>query len=174
MKQFLGEVNIIILLGFCCINFAIAYFMLHVFAFDYLYAIQPIQYPTVIFSDFLCRKIVKSFIQGFLPGIALKIFLILLPTILMIMSKIEGFIAVSSLERRSASKYYIFLLINVFLGSIITGTAFEQLNNFIHQSANAYVSSIPWHILHTIQKYSYASIPHHWVRVTNVAFPLCT
>ncbi|KAA8520130.1 hypothetical protein F0562_014386 [Nyssa sinensis] len=79
---------------------------------------------------------IKSFIQGFLPGIALKIFLIFLPTILMFMSKFEGFISISSLERRSAARYYLFNFVNVFLGSIITGTAFEQLNTFIHQSAN--------------------------------------
>ncbi|KAF5728567.1 hypothetical protein HS088_TW21G00715 [Tripterygium wilfordii] len=81
-------------------------------------------------------KFIKSFIQGFLPGIALKLFLIFLPTILMIMSKFEGFISLSSLERRAASRYYLFNLVNVFLGSIITGTAFEQLNSFLKQSAN--------------------------------------
>ncbi|XP_037496733.1 protein OSCA1 [Jatropha curcas] len=80
--------------------------------------------------------VVKSFIQGFLPGIALKIFLIFLPSILMLMSKFEGFISLSGLERRSATRYYIFQFINVFLGSIITGTAFQQLNNFMNQSAN--------------------------------------
>ncbi|KAL6620820.1 hypothetical protein ACP70R_035959 [Stipagrostis hirtigluma subsp. patula] len=79
---------------------------------------------------------IKSFIQGFLPGIALKIFLILLPTILMFMSKFEGLVSQSSLERRSASKYYIFLFFSVFLGSIITGSALEQLKTFLHQSAN--------------------------------------
>ncbi|KAG6513396.1 hypothetical protein ZIOFF_023720 [Zingiber officinale] len=80
--------------------------------------------------------VVKSFIQGFLPGIALKIFLILLPTILMIMSKYEGLISLSSLQRRAASKYYIFIIINVLLANIIAGTAFQQLDAFIHQSAN--------------------------------------
>ncbi|XP_072993436.1 calcium permeable stress-gated cation channel 1-like [Typha latifolia] len=79
---------------------------------------------------------IKSFIQGFLPGIALKIFLILLPIILMLMSKFEGYVSLSSLERSSASKYYLFLIVNVFLGSIIAGTAFQQLHTFIHQSAN--------------------------------------
>ncbi|KAF5735004.1 hypothetical protein HS088_TW15G00503 [Tripterygium wilfordii] len=79
-------------------------------------------------------KFIKSFLQGFLPGLALKIFLYILPTILMIMSKIEGYIAHSMLERRAAAKYYYFMLVNVFLGSIITGTAFEQLHAFLHQS----------------------------------------
>ncbi|KAJ8773907.1 hypothetical protein K2173_009338 [Erythroxylum novogranatense] len=79
-------------------------------------------------------KFIKSFLQGFLPGLALKIFLYILPTILMIMSKFEGYIAHSTLERKAAAKYYYFMLVNVFLGSIITGTAFEQLDAFLHQS----------------------------------------
>lgn len=79
-------------------------------------------------------KFIKSFLQGFVPGLALKIFLYILPTILMIMSKIEGHIALSNLERRTSAKYYYFMLVNVFLGSIVTGTAFEQLDSFLHQS----------------------------------------
>ncbi|XXG90569.1 hypothetical protein AAC387_Pa12g2302 [Persea americana] len=118
------------------------FFMIPIAFVQSLANIEGIEKAAPFLKKLIEVKIVKSFIQGFLPGIALKIFLILLPTILMIMSKIEGFIAVSSLERRSASKYYIFLLINVFLGSIITGTAFEQLNNFIHQSANAIPKTI--------------------------------
>ncbi|KAJ3685949.1 hypothetical protein LUZ61_015113 [Rhynchospora tenuis] len=77
---------------------------------------------------------IKSFIQGFLPGIALKIFLILLPMILMFMSKFEGHVCTSVLERKAAFKYYFFLVVNVFLGSVITGAAFQQLNTFIHES----------------------------------------
>lgn len=92
------------------------------------------------YCELSCRKIIKSFIQGFLPGIALKIFLILLPTILMIMSRIEGFTSLSSLERKSAGKYHLFLLVNVFLGSIVTGTALQQLHKFLNQSPTEYVN----------------------------------
>ncbi|XP_068305762.1 CSC1-like protein At1g32090 [Pyrus communis] len=79
-------------------------------------------------------KFIKSFLQGFLPGLALKIFLYILPAVLMIMSKIEGHIALSTLERKTSAKYYYFMLVNVFLGSIVTGTAFQQLHSFLHQS----------------------------------------
>ncbi|TQD98889.1 hypothetical protein C1H46_015532 [Malus baccata] len=79
-------------------------------------------------------KFIKSFLQGFLPGLALKIFLYILPAVLMIMSKIEGHIAFSTLERKTSAKYYYFMLVNVFLGSIVTGTAFQQLHSFLHQS----------------------------------------
>lgn len=57
----------------------------------------------------------------------------------MIMSKFEGFTSISSLERRSATRYYLFNLVNVFLGSVIAGSALEQLNTFVKQSANEYV-----------------------------------
>ncbi|AQK86108.1 CSC1-like protein [Zea mays] len=50
------------------------------------------------------RNSLKSVIQGFLPGIILKIFLILLPTILMAMSKIEGHTSLSGLDRKTATK----------------------------------------------------------------------
>lgn len=93
-----------------------------------------------LFEILFCSDFVKSIIQGFLPGIALKIFLIVLPYILMAMSQIEGFRSLSSLERRSAHKYYMFILVNVFLGSIIAGTAFQQLDVFLNRSPAEYVA----------------------------------
>ncbi|PSS16132.1 CSC1-like protein [Actinidia chinensis var. chinensis] len=98
--------------------------------------IEGIEKAVPFLRPIIEMKVIKSFIQGFLPGIALKIFLIFLPSILMLMSKIEGFSSISALERRSATRYYIFQFINVFLGSIITGTAFQQLDKFIHQSTD--------------------------------------
>jgi hypothetical protein len=98
--------------------------------------IEGIEKALPFLEPLIERPTVKSFIQGFLPGIVLKIFLIVLPTILMYMSQFEGLISQSSLERRTASKYFIFLFFNVFLGSILTGSALEQLKTYLHQSAN--------------------------------------
>ncbi|XP_027088829.1 calcium permeable stress-gated cation channel 1 isoform X1 [Coffea arabica] len=112
------------------------FFMIPIAFVQSLANIEYIEQKAPFLKPLIEIKFIKSFIQGFLPGIALKIFLILLPTILMIMSKFEGFLSISGLERRSASRYYIFNIVNVFLGSIIAGTAFQQLNKFIHQSAN--------------------------------------
>ncbi|ONK69887.1 uncharacterized protein A4U43_C05F27890 [Asparagus officinalis] len=112
------------------------FFMIPILFVQSLANIEGIEKALPFLKKVIEMHVIKSFIQGFLPGIALKIFLILLPTILMLMSKFEGYISLSALERRAAGKYYIFLLVNVFLGSVITGAAFEQLNTFIHQSAN--------------------------------------
>lgn len=73
----------------------------------------------------------KPIIQGFLPGIVLKIFLILLPMILMEMSKIEGYFTISTLESRAAGKFHLFLLVNVFHESIIIRTVLQQIQVFL-------------------------------------------
>ncbi|KAJ0258022.1 CSC1-like protein [Hirschfeldia incana] len=101
-----------------------------------LASIEGIKKSAPFLNPLVEKKFIKSVIQGFLPGIFLKLFLLFLPTILMIMSKFEGFVSIASLERRAAFRYYLFNLVNVFLGSIITGSAFEQLNSFLKQSAD--------------------------------------
>ncbi|KAI7982954.1 CSC1-like protein [Camellia lanceoleosa] len=110
------------------------FFMIPIAFVQSIANLDSIQKVLPFLKPLIQKKVVKSFIQGFLPGIALKIFLIILPTILMTMSRIEGFTSLSSLERRSAGKYHLFLLVNVFLGSIIYGTAFQQLHTFLNQS----------------------------------------
>ncbi|KAH0717060.1 hypothetical protein KY285_013091 [Solanum tuberosum] len=112
------------------------FFMIPITFVQTLASIEGIRKRAPFLKVIIDIPFVKSFIQGFLPGIALKIFLIVLPKILMLMSKFEGWGSISALERRAASKYYIFNFVNVFLGSIIAGAAFDQLNTFIHQSAN--------------------------------------
>ncbi|KAG4192887.1 hypothetical protein ERO13_A07G186100v2 [Gossypium hirsutum] len=130
---FLTIRRLIVAVAFFFLTF---FFVIPIAIVQSLANIESIEKALPFLKPIIEVKVIKSFIQGFLPGIALKIFLLFLPTILMIMSKFEGFISLSALERRSASRYYFFQFINVFLGSIITGTAFQQLNNFIHQSTN--------------------------------------
>ncbi|CAM8891042.1 unnamed protein product [Rhodiola kirilowii] len=112
------------------------FFMIPIALVQSLANIEGIEKAVPFLKPIIEVKFIKSLIQGFLPGIALKLFLIFLPSVLMLMSKFEGFSSISLLERRSATRYYIFQFINVFLGSIITGTAFQQLDKFLHQSAN--------------------------------------
>ncbi|KAI9123746.1 hypothetical protein K1719_005046 [Acacia pycnantha] len=131
--------RLIIAVAFFFLTF---FFMIPIAFVQSLASIEGIEKAAPFLKPLIDMKVVKSFIQGFLPGLALKLFLIFLPAILMIMSKFEGFTSLSSLERRSASRYYIFNFINVFLGSILTGSALEQLKSFIHQPANQYPETI--------------------------------
>ncbi|KAK4418243.1 CSC1-like protein [Sesamum alatum] len=128
------ELNIRKLLMGVAMFFLTFFFMIPIAFVQSLASIEGITKVLPFLKPLIEKQKIKSIIQGFLPGIALKIFLALLPTILMMMSKIEGLRSLSSLDRRSAAKYHLFLLINVFLGSIVTGAAFQQLHKFLNQS----------------------------------------
>ncbi|CAI9107870.1 OLC1v1007341C1 [Oldenlandia corymbosa var. corymbosa] len=110
------------------------FFMIPIAFVQSLANLEGIEKVLPFLKPLIEAKGVKSVIQGFLPGIALKIFLIVLPMILMAMSKIEGFTSLSSLDRTAARKYHIFVLVNVFFGSIVAGAAFEQLKKFLNQA----------------------------------------
>ncbi|XP_051128520.1 calcium permeable stress-gated cation channel 1-like [Andrographis paniculata] len=123
--------RLIIAVAFFFLTF---FFMIPITIVQSFANIEGIQKRLPFLTPIIDIGFIKSFVQGVLPGIVLKIFLIVLPTILMMMSKFEGFISISSLERRAALRYYLFNFINVFLVSVIAGAAFEQLNSFLHQS----------------------------------------
>ncbi|KAK1420504.1 hypothetical protein QVD17_22155 [Tagetes erecta] len=109
-------------------------FMIPIAIVQTLANIESIEKVLPFLRPLIDRGSTKSLIQGYIPGIVLKIFLLFLPMILMEMSKIEGHVAVSDLEAKSAAKYHLFLLVNVFLGSIVTGTALQQLKEFLNKS----------------------------------------
>ncbi|GLU18152.1 hypothetical protein SLE2022_344670 [Rubroshorea leprosula] len=118
------------------------FFMIPITLVQSLVTIDGIENAAPFLKPVIEKSFIKSLIQGVLPGIVLKLFLILLPTILMIMSKFEGFNSISSLQRRAATRYYLFNLVNVFLGSVIVGSALDQLKTFIKQSPNDYPKTI--------------------------------
>ncbi|KAL3827916.1 hypothetical protein ACJIZ3_016718 [Penstemon smallii] len=118
-------------LAMFCLTF---FFMIPIAFVQSLASLDGITKVLPFLEPLMEQEAVMSIVQGFLPGIALKIFLTLLPAIIASMSKIEGHTSLSSLDRRSAGKYHFFLLVNVFFGSIITGAAFEQLHKFLNQA----------------------------------------
>ncbi|XP_021760147.1 CSC1-like protein At4g02900 [Chenopodium quinoa] len=127
------ELKIRRLLMAIALFFLIFFYMVPITFVQSLANINGIEKVFPFLKHLVEKEVVTSFIQGYIPGIILKIFLLLIPMIIMFMSKIEGFTSFSSLERVAARKYHLFILVNVFLVSIIAGTALEQLKTFLHQ-----------------------------------------
>ncbi|KAL2320924.1 hypothetical protein Fmac_029893 [Flemingia macrophylla] len=75
-------------------------FMIPIAFVQSLANIESIEKVLPFLKSIIEKPSIKSLIQGFLPGIALKIFLSQLPTIIMTMSKVEGFTSLTALERR--------------------------------------------------------------------------
>lgn len=84
------------------------------------------------FLNFLNKiPIVGALVTGMLPGLALKIFLIIVPIIITIMNKWSGMVSTTQVDLGLISRFFIFQVITVFLGSFIAGTFANQLDQFI-------------------------------------------
>ncbi|GAQ89689.1 hypothetical protein KFL_005510040 [Klebsormidium nitens] len=70
---------------------------------------------------------VRAILQGFLPQLALLIFLAILPKLLFFLTKREDLTSLSHADRGTAGKFYYFMVFNVFLGVTVAGSAFGQL-----------------------------------------------
>ncbi|KAG0617408.1 hypothetical protein M758_5G188100 [Ceratodon purpureus] len=81
--------------------------------------------------------VLGNIIQAYLPQLALLVFLALLPTILITLSRLEGFPSQSQIVRAASAKYFYFIIFNVFLGVTLFGAVFSNIasvNVLIDQS----------------------------------------
>ena len=77
--------------------------------------------------DFLWLRVFC--LQAYIPQLALLIFLAVLPKILLILSRLEGFPSQARIVRAASSKYFYFIIFNVFLGVSIFGAIFSNINS---------------------------------------------
>ncbi|XP_066383271.1 CSC1-like protein ERD4 [Miscanthus floridulus] len=74
---------------------------------------------------------IKTVLEAYLPQIALIVFLALLPTLLMFLSKQEGIPSQSHAVRAASGKYFYFIVFNVFLGYTLGSTLFKSLTTVL-------------------------------------------
>ncbi|XP_002990725.2 CSC1-like protein ERD4 [Selaginella moellendorffii] len=84
-------------------------------------------------------KVLSTVLQAYLPQLALIVFLALLPTLLLFLSRMEGIVSQSHVERAAAGKYFYFNVFNVFLGITITSSLFDTVKK-IQKEPNSTVS----------------------------------
>jgi calcium permeable stress-gated cation channel len=78
------------------------------------------------------RPELKTVLEAYFPQLVLIIFLALLPSFLMFLSKSEGIPSESHAVRAAAGKYFYFFVFNVFIGVTITGTLWSSLKSIIN------------------------------------------
>lgn len=67
---------------------------------------------------------IKTLLEAYLPQLALILFLALLPSFLLFLSKAEGIPSESHAQRAAAGKYFYFSVLNVFIGVTVGTTLF--------------------------------------------------
>lgn len=77
------------------------------------------------------RKFMTSFIQGFLPGALLKLCLAILRFVLWGLTKYEGHVSYSKIDKYTALKYYVFMVVGVFFGNVLIGSLFQAFKQYI-------------------------------------------
>ncbi|XP_057463559.1 CSC1-like protein ERD4 [Actinidia eriantha] len=68
----------------------------------------------------------KTVLEAYLPQLALIIFLMFLPKLLLFLSKAEGIPSESHIARAASGKYFYFTVFNVFIGVTLGGTLFDS------------------------------------------------
>ncbi|CAJ0888426.1 997_t:CDS:10 [Entrophospora sp. SA101] len=77
------------------------------------------------------NEMLKGLIQGTLPTLAVSLFNIVVPKIMIVLSKRQGFHARSVIEFSTFAKYYFFLLFNVLLAFTVAGAVFTTIQEII-------------------------------------------
>eukprot|EP01062_Namystynia_karyoxenos_P070186 TRINITY_DN65576_c0_g1_i1.p1 TRINITY_DN65576_c0_g1~~TRINITY_DN65576_c0_g1_i1.p1 ORF type:complete len:790 (+),score=336.26 TRINITY_DN65576_c0_g1_i1:94-2370(+) len=80
----------------------------------------------------------KTFLVGFLPTLALIVFMALLPSILLFFSKLEGLYSWSLLERAVLKKMYYFQVVNVFLVTALSGAVLDSIGDIVDSPTSTF------------------------------------
>lgn len=134
-----------LLIGFI-IFFIASFFMIPITFVQSLANLDALDKNFHFLKPLLDQRFIRSVLQGFLPGLSLKLSLTFLPQLMMFLSKFEGRVSLSKIERNAATKYFVVMVVNVFFGNVIVGSVFEQLKQYVDSPIRvpkAFGSSIP-------------------------------
>jgi hypothetical protein len=115
----------------------IVFYMIPIAFVASLTTLENLQDILPFIGSILSIGVVGSIIQAYLPQVALLVFLALLPSILIALSRLEGFPSQSQIVRAASAKYFYFIIFNVFLGVTLLGTVIsniESIQTLIDQS----------------------------------------
>ena len=111
-------------------TYLVSYWVLVAFYMIPVAAVQVLISTNSLVGFLQTIPIASALLTGILPGLALRIFMILLPMIIVVMLRKSGCISASQVDHGLVSYIFIFQIITVFIGSFIAGTfanQFEQL-----------------------------------------------
>ncbi|KAH7620097.1 hypothetical protein Ndes2526B_g05351 [Nannochloris sp. 'desiccata'] len=109
----------------------VAFFVLIAFFMIPVTAVQALLSTNSLVGFIQDIPILNSLVTAVLPGLALVIFLALLPPILRFMRTLAGSISISQIDHGVVTWFFIFQVITVFFGSFIAGTFANQFEVLI-------------------------------------------
>lgn len=80
---------------------------------------------------FIYRKVISQVVTGYLPSLILQLFLHFVPPVMIVLSAIQGYIALSQIEKSACFKVLWFTIWNIFFANVLSGTILYQTNVFL-------------------------------------------
>ncbi|XP_015066622.1 CSC1-like protein HYP1 isoform X1 [Solanum pennellii] len=74
---------------------------------------------------------VSQVITGYLPSLVLQLFLYVVPSIMIMFSSIQGYIAMSQIEKSACIKVLWFTIWNIFFANVLSGSALYRVEIFL-------------------------------------------
>ncbi|KAH9606971.1 hypothetical protein KSS87_013746 [Heliosperma pusillum] len=82
-------------------------------------------------SSILSRKYVSQIVTGYLPNVILKVFLLLIPPVMKFLSSIQGHVSHSEIQRSACTKFFWFMIWNIFIANVLSGSVLNHLAELI-------------------------------------------
>ncbi|KAJ0894254.1 putative calcium-dependent channel, 7TM region phosphate [Helianthus annuus] len=74
---------------------------------------------------------ISQVITGYLPSLILKMFLYLVPPVMIMLSSIQGYVANSQIEKSACNKMLWFTIWNIFFANVLSGSVLYRVNIFL-------------------------------------------
>ncbi|VAH55279.1 unnamed protein product [Triticum turgidum subsp. durum] len=118
----------------------VAFYMIPITAISAVTTLEKLREKLPFLKVVVDQPFVKTVLQAYLPQIALIVFLAVLPTLLVSLSKSEGIPSQSHVVRAASGKYFYFIVFNVFIGYAIGSSLFSALEKVIKNPTGIFMT----------------------------------
>ncbi|KAG6493906.1 hypothetical protein ZIOFF_048909 [Zingiber officinale] len=80
-----------------------------------------------MWNSYTCRTVVSQIVTGYLPSLILQLVAALIPPIMKLFSAMQGYIALSEIERSACNKMLLFTIWFLFFANVLTGSVTSQI-----------------------------------------------
>ncbi|MFS7897405.1 putative calcium-dependent channel, 7TM region phosphate [Helianthus anomalus] len=126
ISRWIGNVMVI----FACVILTILFFI-PVIIVQGLTNLDQLETWFPFLKGILKIAFISQVITGYLPSLILKMFLYLVPPVMIMLSSIQGYVANSQIEKSACNKMLWFTIWNIFFANALSGTVLYRVNIFL-------------------------------------------